>query len=94
MKSKYVSLWVTCASLLIAAQLATSSASAAKRSKRKGRKAEEYANVELFDAMKKGDIEVQFIPRDSRSANVLIRNKTEKVLYYQESSNRRESMSV
>jgi hypothetical protein len=36
--------------------------------------------VELFDAMKAGDLEVKLIPKDSAQATVLIRNKTDKPL--------------
>ncbi len=37
-------------------------------------------SVELFQAMKDGAIDVQFIPHDARGANVLIENKTKKPL--------------
>jgi hypothetical protein len=36
--------------------------------------------VEMFQAMKDGKIAVKFIPKDSKQANVLIENKTEKPL--------------
>ncbi len=38
------------------------------------------SNVELFRAMDRGDIDVQFIPKSSRSGNVLIKNNTNKPL--------------
>ena len=39
------------------------------------------AAVELFDAMKNGQVNVKFIPANSFTANVLIENKTDKVLH-------------
>jgi hypothetical protein len=44
--------------------------------KRDRLKADDLPKVEFFAAMKSGEIEVQFIPKDAKSANVLIRNKT------------------
>ena len=32
--------------------------------------------VDFFEAKKRGDIDVMFIPRNSKSANVIVRNKT------------------
>lgn len=43
----------------------------------------EQANVELFDAIKSGDIEVKVIAKDSSKGNVLIQNKTQKRLRIQ-----------
>lgn len=37
--------------------------------------------VELFEAMKAGQIDVRFIPADEKKANVLITNKTAKMLH-------------
>ena len=34
--------------------------------------------VDFFEAKKRGDIDVMFIPRNSKSANVIVRNKTNK----------------
>ncbi len=42
--------------------------------------ATKFEKVELFEAMKNGTIDVKFIPADSRSANVIIKNKTDKPL--------------
>ena len=36
--------------------------------------------VDFFEAKKHGDIDVMFIPRNSKSANVIVRNKTKKGL--------------
>jgi len=36
--------------------------------------------VEMFQAMRAGQIEVKFIPKDAREASVLIKNKTDKPL--------------
>ena len=40
----------------------------------------EPRSVELFAAMEAGDIEVRYIPRDAREANVMIRNNTDRPL--------------
>lgn len=37
--------------------------------------------VDLFDAMKAGDLNVRFIPANAAKANVLIENKTDRVLH-------------
>lgn len=36
--------------------------------------------IDLFDAMKAGDVEVKFIPKDAKQANVIIENKTDRPL--------------
>jgi hypothetical protein len=75
MKLQKVWLWATCASLL--ALTLTSSGLAAKRSK----KAEVPSKqIELFEGMKSGEIEVKFIPQSSLGANVMIHNKTDQPL--------------
>ncbi len=38
------------------------------------------ANVEMFGAMKSGDLEVKFIPKNATQANVIFTNKTDKPL--------------
>ena len=43
-------------------------------------KAEDSATVELFEAMKSGDIEVKVIPKDATEGKVLIENLTKKPL--------------
>ena len=42
--------------------------------------AEAPTEVEMFAAMKAGDIDVKLIPQDSRSGNVIVTNKTNKPL--------------
>ncbi|QDU97738.1 hypothetical protein [Lignipirellula cremea] len=42
--------------------------------------AADHEEVELFAAMKAGDIEVALIPKDAKVANVLLRNKTDRPL--------------
>ncbi|QDS90370.1 hypothetical protein EC9_45780 [Rosistilla ulvae] len=39
--------------------------------------------VELFEAMKNGDIEVKFVPRDAARANLMVENKTKQPLHIQ-----------
>jgi len=39
--------------------------------------------VEFFQAMNAGEIEVKFIPRDAAAANVLVKNLTDKPLHIQ-----------
>ena len=43
-------------------------------------KANDFQPVEMFSAMKSGEIDVQYIPKDAKQATVLIRNKTNKPL--------------
>lgn len=40
----------------------------------------DVAEVDVFDAMESGDIEVRVIPKDSTGGNILVRNKTGKPL--------------
>jgi hypothetical protein len=63
----------------VVALLATSTASAAKRSSKVAKKTN-ATQVELFEAMKSGEIEVRVIAKDSTTGNVLIRNKSDKPL--------------
>jgi hypothetical protein len=65
---------------LVAFALLPGDAFAVKRGKRSAKSPEKFKQVEFFDGMKSGEIEVRFIPQDSRSANVLITNKTEQPL--------------
>ncbi|QDV56943.1 hypothetical protein [Rosistilla oblonga] len=44
---------------------------------------DDVRRVELFEAMKNGDIEVKFVPRDAARANLLVENKTKKPLHIQ-----------
>lgn len=67
----------TCVTLLVG--MTAVSASAAKREREKAAP-EESKQVELFSAIKAGDIEVEFIPKDATAANLLIKNKTGKPL--------------
>lgn len=73
-----LSQWVVRLHLLVAFALVPVLAQGADRKSRL--KPEDYHQVELFAAMKSGEIEVRFIPKDIRSANVLIRNKSGKPL--------------
>src|SRR5688572_9152818 len=76
-----LSRWVVCLSLSFAFAVSTSTVLAAN--KKEKLKAEDFQPVELFAAMKSGEIEVQYIPKDAKQANVLIRNKTDKPLSVQ-----------
>jgi hypothetical protein len=67
----------TCVTLLVA--ISAVSANAAKRSRVKTAP-KDSKQVELFAAIKSGDIEVQFIPKDATVANLMIKNKTDKPL--------------
>ncbi|WP_237607205.1 hypothetical protein [Roseimaritima sediminicola] len=42
---------------------------------------QEARDVEFFQAMENGDIDVKFIPRNAAEANVIIKNKTDKPLH-------------
>ncbi|MBX7073116.1 MAG: hypothetical protein K1X71_08200 [Pirellulales bacterium] len=54
---------------------------ARERSAKRGAKNQPVGEqVEMFAAMKSGQLDVKFIPRDSRQAQVLIENKTDKPL--------------
>ena len=72
------SLCVTVTALVFASAVVSSNLNGAERD----RKNEETAaqQVELFEGMAAGTIEVSFIPADSRSANVIIKNNTDKPL--------------
>lgn len=72
-----VSLCLTVAALMFASAFASSGLSG-ERERRTERTA--AVQVELFEGMAAGTIEVSFIPADSRSANVIIKNKTDKPL--------------
>jgi hypothetical protein len=65
---------------MISAGIVPQQGRAAERRAAAPNAAEEARQVELFEAMKTGDIEVSFIPHDSQRANVLIKNKTDKPL--------------
>jgi hypothetical protein len=43
-------------------------------------KPEDFQPVELFEAMKSGEIQVEFIPKDTKGATVTIHNKSDKPL--------------
>ena len=58
----------------------TSSAWAAKPSKRSAEKAPRVETVELFQAIEAGDIEVKLILQSSKGGNVIFENKTKKPL--------------
>jgi len=73
----FLSQWAFRLSLVLA--LAVAPAMARAESKQK-LKAADFQTVEMFSAIKSGEIEVQFIPKNSTTANVLIRNKTDKPL--------------
>jgi len=68
---------VTCVTLLVT--MTAVSANAAKRSRGKA-VPKDSKQVELFSAIKSGDIEVQYIPKDATMATLLIKNKTGKPL--------------
>jgi hypothetical protein len=68
---------VTCVALLVA--MTAVSTNAAKRSRAKAAP-KDSRQVELFSAIKSGDIQVDFIPKDATVANLLIKNKTDKPL--------------
>ncbi len=71
--------WSIATSLIIACLLVPTRSQAERRSKASVA-AEPKRQVELFEAMDRGDIEVRFIPKDSTQANVLIENKTDQPL--------------
>ena len=76
----------TIATLVGVGLLADASSAADRRSKPKtvaGKYNPDDSSVEMFQAMKDGQIEVKFIPKDSSQANVLITNKSDKPLNVQ-----------
>ena len=69
----------TCVLTLIALLVPTCVFAAKPRSKQ----AENATTVEMFEAIEKKQVEVQYIPKDATQANVLIKNKTDKPLKIQ-----------
>ena len=68
MKSSFI---YKCAAAAAILAVISANANAAKRAPRIDPNAEQ---VEFFDAMKKGVIGVQFIPKDAKQANIIIKN--------------------
>ncbi|MGE0536047.1 MAG: hypothetical protein AB7O68_13790 [Pirellulales bacterium] len=60
--------------------LTAGSVAAERRAKSRPASQPKAEEVELFAAIEEGQVDVQFIPRDSREARVLIKNKTKKPL--------------
>jgi len=56
------------------------SANAARPAPQFGAPAEDHDQVEMFEAIAAGDIEVDLIPKNAKEANVIFRNKTDKPL--------------
>lgn len=77
MSLNWVSRTLACFALV---GLLGASASAANKNEKTATPAEGYEQVELFSAMEKGDIEVTFVPRDSRQATVVVKNNSGKPL--------------
>jgi hypothetical protein len=73
--------WVsrTLACLVVVGLLATTAVSAEK-AERPASATAKHEQVELFAAMESGDIEVTFVPRNSKSATVIVKNNTKKPL--------------
>ena len=76
MKATRLGRWVLMSILCVA--LTTVGLSAAE--KKQKLKPSDYQSVELFAAMKSGEIAVEFIPKDAKGATVLIHNKSDKPL--------------
>ncbi len=68
--------WLVCLSMSLALIVSGSTVFAANKTSKP--KPEDHQTVELFAGMKSGEIEVQYIPKDAKQANVLITNKTDK----------------
>lgn len=64
------------ACVVIAVAIVSSCATAANRERSAKVVPAASKQVEFFQAMKTGEIEVSFIPKDSRSATVMLKNKT------------------
>jgi hypothetical protein len=75
-----VSLCAAVAGIVIASSLVSNSLRGADRARKMEGAAAQFEQVELFEGMKAGTIAVRFIPADSRSANVLIKNNTDRPL--------------
>ncbi len=80
MMVKTLSFWLTSTALLVALHSPPLAVNAAQPLKRATGQDAAYKEVELFEAMDSGDLDVQFIPKDSRSGNVLLKNNTDKPL--------------
>jgi len=74
MKSSRNVVWATCLAVVTAVLLAPSFVKAAEKAPKNAKQ------VELFAAMKAGDIAVKLIPKNVKEANVLIENKTKQPL--------------
>ena len=66
--------------MLSVGALPVTTAVAAKPSSRSADQAEQVETVELFQAIQAGDIDVKFIPQNSKGGNVIVENKTKKPL--------------
>jgi hypothetical protein len=77
MKRTCFSRLLLCVSIVLAGVASMSAVAAEKKAKLKP---EDYHTVEMFDAMKSGDIKVEFIPKDAKAATVIIHNKSDKPL--------------
>ena len=86
---KSLTCWLGVAAVALSVVAGPTTTSAAKRSPGKPGKLSkrsapaETKRVQLFAAMAAGDIEVEFIAKDSTTANVLIKNKTDQPLSVQ-----------
>ena len=69
--------------LLLASALLCLPSMAADRISAKPTKIDKLNSLGLFSAMQTGQIEVQFIPKNSKQATILVRNKTKKPLTIQ-----------
>jgi hypothetical protein len=74
---RWLSFWSAAAILFFVPVLMAAGDRAAKKN---GQDKPEAQTVEMFQAMKEGQIGVKFIPKNSKQANVLIENKTDKPL--------------
>jgi hypothetical protein len=64
-------------SILVASMVSSGTHAAGKKQKLKP---EDFQAVEMFAAMKSGEIKVEFIPKDAKVATVIIRNNSDKPL--------------
>jgi hypothetical protein len=83
MKSVCGAKWVWTLALVVAGSLSVASSGAAEPSDNASdasSKLHDKMPVDLFDAMKGGDIDVKFIPHNSREGQLLVTNKTDQPL--------------
>src|SRR5688500_6036236 len=83
-RQEILSMKITCFGRLVVAVsnrvAATATTAALAAEKQAQLKPAEFQTVEMFAAIKSGDIKVEFIPKDTNGATVIIRNNSDRPL--------------